>query len=136
MRHVAAATSAIPEAILAYNDRRMTMSTPPKMHVQRLESGARAPTPVYTGGEIGVESLKRYHLRALEERKRGLQESKTGNVALERVREIGSVKQVMDRAKSMQIKEGQIWTEGEREGETWEGKEMLRKELNGLFRQG
>ncbi|OBT71593.1 hypothetical protein VF21_09540 [Pseudogymnoascus sp. 05NY08] len=137
--HVSAAASATPEAILAYNDRRMTMSTPPKMHHQRPEYGAKAPTLLYTGGEMGVGYLKRYHLRALEERERGLQESKTANIVLERVRELGSVRQAVERAKSMQIKELEVWTEDEREGEgdgqRWERKEMLRKELNGLFRQ-
>ncbi|ELR06722.1 hypothetical protein GMDG_00339 [Pseudogymnoascus destructans 20631-21] len=135
LTHVCASISAIPEAILAYNDRRMTMSTPPKMHHQRLESDVRAPTPLYTGGEMGVEYLKRYHLRALEERERGLQESKTGNIAPEIVREFESVKQVVGRVKSMQM---EVWNEEEVEGERqrWGGKEMLRKELNGLFRQG
>ncbi|OBT56814.1 hypothetical protein VE04_04209 [Pseudogymnoascus sp. 24MN13] len=92
MTYVSATASAISEAILAYNDRRMAMSTPPKMHHQRPEYGARAPTPFYTGGEMGVEYLKKYHLRALEERERGLQESKTGNIALKRLRELGVCK--------------------------------------------
>ncbi|OBT90258.1 hypothetical protein VE02_01231 [Pseudogymnoascus sp. 03VT05] len=129
--HVSAAASAIPEAILAYNDRRMT----PKIRHQRPEYGARAATPLYTGGEMGVGYLKRYHTRVLEERERGLQESKTGNIVLERVRELGSVKQVVDRAKSMQM---EVWSEEEEEGDgqRWVGKEMLRKEVNGLFRQG
>jgi hypothetical protein len=133
--HVSAAASAIPESILAYNDRRMTMSTPPKMRHQRLEYGARAGTPFYTGEEMGVEYLKRYHLRALEERERGLQETKRGNVALERVRKLGSVKQIVDRAKSMQM-EILSEEEGQGDGQRWGGKEMLRKELSGLFRQG
>ncbi|KFZ08513.1 hypothetical protein V501_05916 [Pseudogymnoascus sp. VKM F-4519 (FW-2642)] len=135
MTHVSATASAIPEAILAYNDRRMTMSTPPKMHHQHPEYGARAPTPFYTGGEMSVEYLKRYHLRALEERERGLQESKTGNIALERVRELGSVKQVVDRAKSIMQMEALSEEEVKGDEQRWGEKEMLRKELNGLFRQ-
>lgn len=48
------------------------------------------------------------------------------------------MKQIVDRTKGMKIKELEILTEDEREadGQRWEGKEMLRKELNGLFRQG
>lgn len=76
--HVSAAASAIPEAILAYNDRRMTMSTPPKMRYQRPEYGARVDTPLCTGREMGVEYLRRFHLQAMGEREMGLQESKTG----------------------------------------------------------
>ncbi|KFY25880.1 hypothetical protein V493_04406 [Pseudogymnoascus sp. VKM F-4281 (FW-2241)] len=133
--HIPAVASAVPEAIMAYNDRSMTMSTPPRMQKQRPESGPSAATPLYIRGEMGVEYLKRYHLRALEERERGLQESKTGNIALERIRELGSVKQAVDRSKSMMIKEAEVWTEEEAEGERWEEKEMLRKELNGLFRR-
>ncbi|KFY97904.1 hypothetical protein V498_01791, partial [Pseudogymnoascus sp. VKM F-4517 (FW-2822)] len=138
MTHVAAPIPTIPEAIPACNDRRMTMSTPPKMHHQRPEYDAGTGTPLYTGGEMGVKYLKRYHLRALEERERWLQESKTGNIALERVGELGSVKQVVDRAKGMQIMEADAWRENEGEGERqeWKGKEMLRNELNGLFRRG
>ncbi|KFY93779.1 hypothetical protein V500_03536 [Pseudogymnoascus sp. VKM F-4518 (FW-2643)] len=111
------AISAIPETILEYNDHRIP------------EYSARAETPFYTGGEIGMEYLKRYHMRAVQERERGLQKSKTGNIALERIRERGSVRQVVDRAKSLKIEEREVWSEEEE-------KEMLRKELNGLFRQG
>lgn len=125
-----------PETILAYNDRRMTMSTPPKMHNQLPESYGRAVTPFYTGGEIGMEYLKRHHLRTLEESRRGLQESRTGNIALEKVRGLGSVKQVVDRARSLQIKEMEVRREDEGEGKWCREKELLRKELNGLFRQG
>ncbi|KFY79483.1 hypothetical protein V499_01543 [Pseudogymnoascus sp. VKM F-103] len=64
--HAFTAATVVPEAILAYNDRRMTMSTPPKMHHQRPEYGARPGTPLYTGGEMGVEYLRRCHLRAME----------------------------------------------------------------------
>ncbi|KFY04445.1 hypothetical protein O988_00781 [Pseudogymnoascus sp. VKM F-3808] len=125
----------VPETILAYNDRRMTMSTPPKMHNQLPESYGRAVTPLYTGGEMDVEYLKRHHLRTLEGSQRRLQESRTGNVALEKVRGLGSVKQVVDRAKSQQIKEMEVWRVDEGEGK-WCREELLRKELNGLFRQG
>lgn len=135
MTYVSATASAISEAILAYNDRRMTMNTPPKMHHQRPEYGARGPTPFYTGGEMGVEYLKKYHLRALEERERGLLESKTGNIALKRLGELGSVKQVVERAKSIMQMEVLSEEEGESDEQRWGQKEMLRKELNGLFRQ-
>lgn len=138
MTHVAAPIPTILEVIPACNDRRMTMSTPPKMHHQRPEYDTRTGTPFYTGGKMGVGNLKRYHLRALEERERGLQESKIGDIALERVWEFGSVKQVVDRAKGLQIMEADVWreNEGEGEGQEWKGKEMLRNELNGLFRRG
>ncbi|KFY12686.1 hypothetical protein V492_03726, partial [Pseudogymnoascus sp. VKM F-4246] len=128
-----AASSATTEATLASNDRRMTMSSPPKIHHQRPEYCPRPITPCYTGGERGVQYLKRHHLRALEERE---QESKTSNIALEGIRRLGSVKKVVDRAKSVQIKETDIWRE-EEEGkdQEWGEKEMLRKELNELFRQ-
>ncbi|OBT64057.1 hypothetical protein VE03_06653 [Pseudogymnoascus sp. 23342-1-I1] len=122
--HVAAAISPIQEAILTYNDCRMTMSTPPKMHHQRPKSGSRDAMPLCIGGEMGTEYLKR-----------GLRESRTGNVALERIRKLRSMRQVVDRVKSMQINEIGIWSEEEGEGERWQEKEMLRKELNGLFRQ-
>ncbi|KFY43590.1 hypothetical protein V494_01904, partial [Pseudogymnoascus sp. VKM F-4513 (FW-928)] len=133
----AAASSAAPEAIQAYNDRRMPMSTPPKTHHQRPKYGVRPSTPLYTGGERGVEYLKRNHLRALEEREKGLQESKTGNIALEGIRRLGSVKKVVDRSKSMKTMETDIWREEEEEGRGLERgeQEMLRKELNELFRQ-
>ena len=126
----------VPETILAYNDRRMTMRTPPKMHSQLPESHGRAVTPLYIGGEMGAEYLKRHHLRTLEASQRGLQESRTGNIALEKVRGLGSVKQVVDCAKSLQIKEMEVWREDEGEGKWCREKELLRKELNELFRQG
>lgn len=135
--HAAVPISAIPEVILEYNNRRMTTSTPPELHRQRPEHGTRVGTLFRTGGKIGVEDLKTHHLRALEERVRGLQECKTGNIALERVRELGSVKKVVDRAKGMQVEKTDFWREdrGEREGQVWGKKEMLRKELNRLLRQ-
>ncbi|KAL5354781.1 hypothetical protein ACLOAV_000871 [Pseudogymnoascus australis] len=88
MTHVAGPVPTIPEAMSACNDRRMTMSTPPKMHHQRPEYDARSGTPLYTGGEMGVEYLKRYHLRALEERERGCKRARQATL---RWRELGNL---------------------------------------------